>query len=74
MQATGTASWAEAKGPAALVANNKLADLVGYIKEGQQVFALADVCNLAPLLMSGVDASGIVRTTCKPDSIGTQQR
>ena len=38
--------------------------LVCHIKEGQQVLALADVGDLAPLLLSGVNASGVVCTAC----------
>ena len=38
--------------------------LVGHIKERQQVLALADVCNLAPLLLCRVNASGVVCTSC----------
>lgn len=38
--------------------------LVGYIKERQQVLALANVCYLAPLLLCGVNASRVMCTSC----------
>ncbi len=45
-------------------ASHKKEYLVGNIKERQQVLALADVCNLAPLLLSRVNTCGVMRTSC----------
>ena len=56
-------------------AQHPATNLVGHIKEGQQVLALADVCNLAPLLLCRVNAGGVVRTSCtKHTGIAQQTR
>ena len=49
---------------AGITASHKKEYLVGDIKERQQVLALADVCNLAPLLLSRVDTCGVMCTSC----------
>jgi len=49
-------------------AYSQMSHLVGNVKEGQVALALAQLCDLGPLLWGGVNAGGVVGATVQEDN------